>query len=374
MRIVLLMLTASLSAQTNATFEGMPAVKLSNGKLELTVLQRGSAFAELVMVGDPQRMNPLWEPIRLAREAGSKPTFGTSIGHFVCVDGFGGVSKEEAAAGLTGHGEAHIQTFEILKQSADMVEMKAALPILQETLTRTVRMIPGESVVYVSSRLESLLGFDRPAAWAEHATIGSPFLEPGVTAVDLPAEKSQTRPYAPGGRGMPHRLPPGQDFTWPLAPGVDGQVVNVRTAPEKTNSGDHTTSLMDRSKKYAFVTALNPAKQLIFGYVFRHEEFPWVQSWEYYPANGKLARGLEFSTQPYDVPRREAVTLSTLFGAPTYRWLPAKSTITSGFLFFYAVAPEGMNQVDDVRLENGKLAISDSKSNRTLTLSASGVF
>ena len=372
MRYALFLLAATIAAQPNASFEGMPAVHISNGKLELTILQRGSSFAQLVMKGDPQRINPLWEPIRMAREALSKPTFGASIGHFVCVDGFGGVSKEEAAAGLTGHGEAHIQTFEILRQTAEMVEMRATLPVLQETLTRTVRMIEGESVVYVSSRLESLLGFDRPVVWAEHATIGSPFLEPGVTAVDLPAEKSQTRPYKDGGRGLPHRLPSGQDFTWPNAPGAQGGLVDVRTAPANTNSGDHTTSLMDRSRKYAFVTALHPGKRLIFGYVFRHEEFPWVQSWENYPPNGKLARGLEFSTQPYDVPRREAVTLATMFGAPTYRWLPAKSSITSGFLFFYATAPEGMQHVDDVRLEDGKLTITDRRANRSLTLAASG--
>ena len=95
-----------------------------------------------------------------------------------------------------------------------------------------------------------------------------------------------------------------------------------------------------------------------------------MQSWENYPANGKLARGLEFSTQPYDVPRREAATLATMFGAPTYRWLPAKSSIASGFLFFYATAPDGMAQVDDVRLENGKIVITDGRSNRSLTLAA----
>ncbi len=372
MRYSLLLLAASLAAQTNATFEDMPAVRITNGKLELKVLQRGSSFAELLMTGDARRVNPLWEPIRLAREAGSKPTFGASIGHFVCVDGFGGVSREEAAAGLTGHGEAHIQQFEIVSQSAGMVEMRATLPVVQETLTRTIKMIPGENVVYVSSKLESLLGFDRPTFWAEHATIGSPFLEAGVTAVDMPAEKSQTRPYVANGRGMPHRLPPGRDFTWPNAPTVDGKQVNVRIAPTPTNSGDHTTSLMDRSRKYAFVTALNPGKRLIFGYVFRQEEFPWVQSWEFYPENGKLARGLEFSTQPYDVPRREAASLGTMFGAPTYRWLPAKSAIGSRFLFFFAETPEGMMHVDDVVLESGKIVISDTTAKRSLTLAASG--
>ena len=46
-------------------------------------------------------------------------------------------------------------------------------------------MVDGENIVYVESRLENLLGFDRPVNWAEHATIGSPFLESGATVVDV---------------------------------------------------------------------------------------------------------------------------------------------------------------------------------------------
>ena len=72
------------------------------------------------------------------------------------------------------------------------VTLSAKLPLVQENFTRTYRVVDGENVVYVESQLESLLGFDHPLNWAEHATIGSPWLEPGVTVVDVSGSRSRT--------------------------------------------------------------------------------------------------------------------------------------------------------------------------------------
>src|SRR5688572_2802364 len=188
-------------------FEDRPAFRLSNGKLELTVLPQGATFADLVLQDDPEKLSAIWNPIRMAREAGQKPRFGDSLGHFVCVDGFGGVSPEEQAAGLRGHGEAHRQPFEVRSfdtgGKVTTLTLSTTLPLVQELFTRTIRMVQGENVIYVHSELESLLAFDRPVVWAEHATIGSPFLEPGVTVVDMSASRAKTRPYEPGERGLP---------------------------------------------------------------------------------------------------------------------------------------------------------------------------
>jgi len=357
------------------TFEDRPSVALSNDKMELTILTNGGALVNLVLKDDPQQMSPFWNPIRMARELGQPNNFGTSLGHFVCVDGFGPVSEEEKAAGLPGHGEAHTRPWEMRHSAREgrvaAVSFAAELPVVQETFTRTLRMVDGENVIYVQSELESALGFDRPVCWAEHATIGSPFLQPGVTAVDMSARRAQTRPYEGGNGGLTHRLPSGKDFTWPFAPGARGGKIDLRTAPREGGTGDHTTCLMDPSRKLVWVTAVNPEKRLILGYLFHRDEYPWTQNWENYPASMKWARGMEFSTQPYDVPRRQAVQDNSLFGAPTYRWLPAKSKIGSSFLIFFAHTPEGFRKVDDVRLENGQIVVEDRKDKLQITLAAS---
>lgn len=351
---ILLLLAASVGALA------AQSVTLSNNKIELTVLLQGTGMASLVLKNDPAHVNPLWHP-----ESG-----GPGVGHFLCVDGFGGVSPEERAAGFPSHGEAHLQQFEIREQAAGTLTLAARLPLAQENVTRTLRLLADEQVISVETRIENLLSFDRPLQWAEHATVGSPFLEPGVTVVDMPAARAKTRPYEANSRsgGVPHRLPSGQEFTWPMAPGIDGTPIDMRLTPLVTNSGDHTASLMDPARELVWVTALNPKMRLLVGYLFRRGEFPWVQTWLNFLPTGKLARGMEFSTQPYDVPRRQTVTENSLFGTAQYRWLPAKSTVVGKFLMFYSRVPDGWIGVRDVRLEGGAVVIDERSGREPLKL------
>jgi hypothetical protein len=216
-----------------------------------------------------------------------------------------------------------------------------------------------------------LLAFDRPVNWGEHATIGPPFLELGKTVVEMSSKRGMTRPWESQSANPPHRLASGKEFMWPLAPGLDGQLLDVRVTPAKPPIGDHTTSLMDPARRLVYVTAFHPDKQLLFGYVFRREEYPWTQLWEYYPENDKTARGMEFAVQPFDMARRDVIQANSMFDTPTYRWLPAKSVIKSAFLMFYVRAPEGFSKVDDVVLENGKLRIDDHSTAKTIMLVAS---
>ncbi len=383
MRIVILAVSflAAAAPQSvsvrNTAFEGRPALRLSSGAMDLTVLVQGGSMAAVVLSSDPGKLNPMWEPARMQRELGQTARASGGTGHFVCVDGFGPVSPEERAAGLEGHGEAHRQQCEVLfagvRGGAAQVSLRATLPVVQEIFTRTFTLRAGEQVVTVDSELESLLGFDRPVNWAEHATVGSPFLEPAVTVMDLSGSRAQTRPYAEPARGaLRRRLESGADFTWPLAPALDGTTADLRFAPTQLDTLDHAAILIDPARRLGWVTVLHPGKRLLVGYLFRRAEYPWLQYWGHHPASGKLARGLEFATQPYDVPRREAIGLGSLFGAPSYRWLPARSKIGSRFLLFYTQTPEGMRKIDDVRLEDGRLVIEDRSAGRKAVLAASG--
>src|SRR5579862_8671287 len=293
----------------------------------------------------------------------SRKLRGTMVGHFVCVDGFGSPSSQERAAGLAMHGEAYLQPWKVVsaekQDTITTVKFSVTLPLLQESFIRMLRMVDGESVIYVDSELESQLAFDRPVNWGEHPFLFPPFLEAEKTVVDMSGTRARTRTYP--GNSNSQRVPfqQGQDFTWPMAPGTDGKPVEVRAQPVNATWTAHTTTLMEPSRRLAYVTVLNTARHYLLGYVFRREEFPWVQNYMSYTPNGWSGRGLEFATQPFDLPRREMIELNRMFDTPVYRWLPAKSKIAARFLLFYVKSPEGMIRVDDVRLENGKLIVED---------------
>lgn len=335
-----------------------PTLTIANDRLTLTIRAVGGAMSRLVMSDDAEQLNPFH-----------------SLGHFVCVDGFGPSSADERAAGLPMHGEANRVPWEVVSSgkqgSTTTVAFSATLPLVHEVFRRTIHMVDGEQVIYVDSELESQLAFDRPVNWGEHATIGPPFLELGRTTVEMSAVHGMTRSHESQEAGSRHRLASFKPFDWPMAPGIDGAPVDVRTAPSVTPVGDHTTSLMDPSRRLVFVTAFHPGRQMLLGYVFRREEYPWTQLWENYPVNGRLARGMEFAVQPFDMSRREITDMHSLLGAPAYRWLPAKSTIGSSFLMFYVRTPAGMTRVDDVTFDNGVITIQDRRTGGTLTLVAS---
>jgi hypothetical protein len=359
--LLVLCFACAIAAQEEVTLDGRPVRIIANDKLALTIRSVGGVMTHLVMHDDPDKLNPL-----------------QGLGHFVCVDGFGPVSSEERAAGLPGHGEAHRVPWELGSWEKGggtlTVAFTATLPLVQEVFRRTIRMVDGENVIYIDSELESLLGFDRPINWGEHATIGGPFLEQGKTVTEMSATRAMTRSHASEAVNPPdnHNLADFKEFTWPMAPTVSGTLIDVRIAPVMTPVMDQTASLMDLSRRLVFITAFHPDKKALLGYVFRREDFPWTQIWDSYPGGGRNAyRGMEFATQPYDLPRREVIQTNAMFNTPTYRWLPAKSTIRSSFVMFYTRTPEKFTRVDDVVLADGKITVEDRGSAQKIVLNAS---
>lgn len=344
-RSLLLFFATASFAQQSAT-----PIVLSNDKLEFTISAAGGRFQKLEL-----RQGDTLSPFH-------------SIGHFLALDGFGAPSPQERAAGMPFHGEASRQTMRILSQDAHSVVLQSELPLAQEKLTRTIKMRDGENVISVASELESELNIDRPVSWAEHATIGPPFLAPGETFVDMPATNCRVRPYKPG--PIPGNLVYDRDFKWPLAPNNDLEQTDIRGVPVNKKTLDLGSCEMDPSRTLEFVTALNVPKRLLLGYLFRRLDYPWVMSWMNFTGDSHAARGMEFSTQPFDISHRETVEMNPLFGTPTFRWLPAKSKIQSHFLIFYTGVPEGFTRVDDVILKDGKLTIRDAASGKEIVLSA----
>src|SRR5215510_1945500 len=232
-----------------ANVGGQPGTLLSNGKLQLVVLTKGASIASVVMSDDPEKLNPMWNTTGRAGE------FNGINGHFVAVDGFGQPSAEERAAGLPQHGEGHTLQYNLKPErngNTSSLTLTGLMPIVQENFTRAYSMVDGENVIYVDSKLENLMGFDRPINWAEHATIQAPFVEPGKMTFYISGARSQNRPYqagtgaAGGGRGgNVRRIVSGAYFTWPMSPALDGKPVDMSIVPEDPHYTDHTATLMD---------------------------------------------------------------------------------------------------------------------------------
>lgn len=335
-------------------FHGRRSVSLANDRIRCTVLLGGGHIVEMVRTdagrAPASRTNPYWiPPWRTMDPASYRPSthetrFGgppearllaSIMGHNLCLDTFGPPSEAEARCGLTVHGEAPVASWKVVSkkasQAAARLVYRAELPVAQLEVTRAIALRRGADGISVRETVRNLARQDRPFIWNEHVTLGPPFLEPGVTLFDMPAGWGKVIPD-PFGRKP--RLRQGREFRWPLAPGASGARVDLRAAMPARVSGDFTTQQFRPGLEWAWFTALNPRCGLLLGYVFRREDFPWIGNWEesrdrrHRPWAGKTyCRGLEFSTTPFPVPKREAVDLGTLRGDRCFRWIGARERI-----------------------------------------------
>jgi hypothetical protein len=324
----------------DTTYRGRQAASIENRHLRVTVLQEGGHIAEIFE--KESGVNPLWTPpwpsiepstfdpanAAYGADAESKLLAGI-MGHNLCLDLFGGPSPEEAAAGLTVHGEASVAPYDIRKQDEQLI-LQAHLPMAQLMFERRIEL--RDRTVRIRESVENLSAYDRPVAWTQHVTLGPPFLERGVTEFRATATRSKV---FESDFGDAMYLRTGAEFLWPLAPRKDGGLEDLRVFTGAPVSGGFTTHLMEPASGPAFFLAYHPAMRLAFGYSWNPADFPWLGIWEENhsrtqpPWNGQtLARGMEFGASPMPEMRRRMIERGRLLGVPAYRWLPARAAAT----------------------------------------------
>ncbi len=298
------------------SYRGRRATSIENELVRVTVLHEGGHIAEIL---DKQSgVNPLWTPPWESIEPSTydllkHPDYGADseskllsgiMGHNLCMDIFGPPSAEEAAAGLTVHGEASVARWFVTAVETGLTQ-EARLPQAQLRVVRSIDL--DERTVKVVETVENESATDRPIAWTEHVTLGPPFLEKGATEFRAPVTKSLV-----------------------LEKG-NGDLERYTDAPV---SGGFATHLLDPASDTAFFVAWSPRSQVAFGYMWRRADFPWLGVWEENhsrtgaPWNGRtLTRGMEFGASPVAETRRQMIERGALFGVPAFRWIPARTRV-----------------------------------------------
>ena len=215
-------------------YRGRRAVSVENDRLRVTILVEGGHLAEIL---DKQSgVNPLWTPkwpsiepsgYGLSEHAiyggpADGPLLAGIMGHNLCLDIFGGPSTEEAAAGLTAHGEASIVA---VRHRCDRQHVDRARRLPARRIE--VRAAPGvaRDSVAVTETVTNVAACDRPIGWTQHVTLGPPFLEHGQTEFRTSATQSRVFETAFGAADY---LVAGADFDWPNAPRIDGGVTDLQ--------------------------------------------------------------------------------------------------------------------------------------------------
>jgi len=336
------------------SYQNRKCWSLENENLRVTVTQEGGHIAEIRHKASG--VNPLWTPPwptiePSAFDPGKHAAYGKGpeakllagiLGHNLCLDLFGGPSEEEAAAGMTVHGESSVARYEFTESGGTLIQ-RAEFPQARLGFERQLKLAPKSDVVEITEAVENLLGWDRPSAWTQHVTLGPPFLERSTTRFRAPGTKSKVIEVDfTEGKGFQKT---GAEFDWPYCPRRDKGHIDLRVYPSEPVSAGYTTTLMDPHREHAFFTAWHPRSKVLFGYVWKRSDFPWLGRWEenhsrtHAPWNGQaMTCGMEFGASPMPETRRAMIERGSLFGVPGYRWLPARKKVTVRYCAFARTA------------------------------------
>ncbi|MFL6451153.1 MAG: hypothetical protein ACJ746_26265 [Bryobacteraceae bacterium] len=311
-------------------FRNLPAVQIENDHVRVTASVQGGHIAEIL--DKKTGVNPLWEPpwpsIDVTRYSPEQyPEYGNDaeskllagiMGHNLCLDLFGPPSEEEARAGVIVHGEAALVKFDVSSGGKELTA-RATLPVAQLLFERRIRL-DGKKI-YIGETVENLSILDRPIAWTQHVTLGSPFVERGTTQIRTTATRSRTLS--------------GLEFDWPWLPEANGEKRDLQTFNSAQLSGGYTAHLLSRESAEAWFVTFSPPMEVVIGYVWKTADFPWLGIWEENESragkpwnNRTTTLGMEFGVSPLPESRRQMIDRSKLFGVPCYRWIPAKTRVS----------------------------------------------
>jgi hypothetical protein len=379
-------------------WRGREALVLANDIVRLVTLTGGGHIAEFrfrEQSGLPT-LNPFWvppwktiepyryRPKRHLSRYGSPATgrlLSGITGHNLCLDFFGAPSEEEARHGLSIHGEAPSLRWRKVRASVRRQDVRlrlaVRLPAAQLRFERELTLRQGESVAYFREVVTNEKKVDYLFHWTQHVTLGPPFLDSRGSSVWIPARRGRTYPHGYEGKEL---LESSRNFRWPRAPGIGKKVIDLTQPFIRRGKGFVVTALLNPRQEVAFIAALNREACLIFGYCFRRSDFPWAVTWEenrtrtYPPWNGRCqAHGIEFSSTPFPLPRREAFAQGPLFATPHFSVVPARGSRAVKYLSFLAVVPKDFIELRDLRLTNDEILLNYVGGREAVRVRASGL-
>ena len=223
----------------SVSWKNREATRLSNRVVELIALTGGGHLAEFSFLERDGRraLNVLWEapwvtcePVKNSGE-GLSPAYGPQdvrrflssyTGHALCLDYFGTPSAEQAASGLSLHGEAAIRRWNTKpcgNPGTACCQWNVNLPSAGLAFEREIRLGDEESVAYVLESVTNENSSVHEFDWVQHATFGPPFVKQGESTLIASALRGITAPSDYAGNSL---LANDREFLWPYAPPVEG--------------------------------------------------------------------------------------------------------------------------------------------------------
>lgn len=320
-------------------------VKMENNNILLLVNLNGGSYFDFHLKDMPIN------PINWHTKDSVKPAF---MGHFLCFDRWGPPSAAEKANGFRHHGEVNTESWELLTapqiiDGRSTSSMMCKLPMAGLQLTRKIELSADEPVFFVTEEIRNLNRNGRMFNIVQHVSIAPPFLDKSTLFDNNTLQGFEDR--EDGSLNQDETI-----LKWPEV-NHNGEKVNLR---QFEGEWPRVSSFVyNQNDKYGWVTACNPGKKLMLGYIWETEDYPWINFWRSMENGVPMAFGMEFGTTGLHEPFPVVAKKGKIFDRNIYAFIDANEVISKSFTAFLAKIPEDYKGVEKIEISNSLIIIKE---------------
>lgn len=320
-------------------------MKIENKNIVLQVNLNGGSYFDFHF------KDMLVNPINWRNEDPDNPPF---MGHFLCFDRWGPPTEAEKKNGFPHHGEANIVDWELLSEPQKkngLIEssMKCWLPMGGLQLKRDIKLSEEDPVFFVKEEIKNQNKYGRMFNMVQHVTIAPPFLD-NCTLFDNNTEK-----------GFENKEDGTLDQEYPVLkwPEINYKEKKFSLRQFQNDWPRVSSFVLNSNDQYGWATACNPQKGFMLGYVWKREDYPWINFWRSMEKGLPKAFGMEFGTTGLHEPFPVVAKKGKIFGQNIYDFIDADEVIEKTFMAFLAKIPEDYNGVEKIEVNGPLLTIKE---------------
>ena len=320
-------------------------VQLENDSASLTIDSFGGAITAFRL--KENEINPLSFAFAKEQMPANNTAGANYQGHFGCIGRWGEPSAGEINAGLVNHGEpANIQ-WTIAERSDAVLNMYVVAAKEGLRVDRIIEMDQHSPVYAVKETITNINSLERMYNIVQHPTLAAPFLDEN-TLIDCNALDGFDQAH--------YKNISAHIIEWPNDKDGLNNLIDLRNPHSSYNAVY--SFIVNPADNYGWITSFSPTHHLLFGYVWKRTDYPWIHLWQHFMRDKIQYRGIEFGTAGIHQPFSEILdTATTIFGEKTYAFIDAGETITKNYFSFIQSVEDGFTGVENIYFAEGQLII-----------------
>ncbi|MEP7257060.1 MAG: hypothetical protein ABI687_01705 [Flavitalea sp.] len=228
--------------------------------------------------------------------------------------------------------------------------MSVAAPLEGLYVQRNILLDHLQPVYKVTEAITNINPLGRLYNIVQHPSLAFPFLNHS-TIINSNAMKGFDQ-FADAGKKI--------YYSWPLASKIKAE---TNLAGEQLNKTSLFSFVVNGNNSIGWITALSLDENLLFGYLWKRSDYPWINLWRHWEAGQLRYSGLEFGTTGLHRPFDEIIQTGQykVLGRSTIGYIDAGQTISKSYTSFICRVQTNFKGVKKINISAGEIKIAGLK-------------